>query len=77
GTFDPILVVPDQTGRGQVVSPADSQVPPELQSLVQRGRVAYQYVTVDFRGEPAKALIIGTPTDSSIPGLELYLVYPL
>lgn len=77
GTFDPILVVPDQTGRGQVVSPADSQVPPELQSLVQRGRVAFQYVTVDFRGEPAKALIIGTPTDSSIPGLELYLVYPL
>ncbi|AWH94900.1 MtrAB system histidine kinase MtrB [Dietzia psychralcaliphila] len=77
GTFDPILVVPDQTGRGQVVSPANSQVPPELQSLVQRGRVAYQYVTVDFRGEPAKALIIGTPTDSSIPGLELYLVYPL
>ena len=77
GTFDPILVVPDQTGRGQVVSPADEQVPPELQSLVQRGRIAYQYVTIDFRGETAKALIIGTPTDSSIPGLELYLVYPL
>lgn len=77
GTFDPILVVPDQTGRGQVVSPADGQVPPELQSLVQRGRIAYQYVTIDFRGESAKALIIGTPTASSIPGLELYLVYPL
>ncbi|KAA0917042.1 MtrAB system histidine kinase MtrB [Dietzia sp. ANT_WB102] len=77
GTFDPILVVPDQTGRGQVVSPADAQVPPELQSLVQRGRIAYQYVTVDFRGEQAKALMLGTPTDSSIPGLELYLVYPL
>ncbi|WP_411741175.1 MtrAB system histidine kinase MtrB [Rhodococcus sp. IEGM 1408] len=77
GTFDPILVVPDQTGRGQVVSPADGQVPPELQSLVQRGRIAYQYVTIDFRGESAKSLIIGTPTDSSIPGLELYLVYPL
>lgn len=77
GTFDPILVIPDQTGRGQVVSPSGAQVPPELQSLVQRGRIAYQYVTMDFRGEPAKALIIGTPTDSSIPGLELYLVYPL
>ncbi len=77
GTFDPILVIPDQTGRGQVVSPAGAQVPPELQSLVQRGRIAYQYVTMDFRGEQAKALIIGTPTDSSIPGLELYLVYPL
>ena len=77
GTFDPILVVPDQTGRGQVVSPAGAQVPPELQSLIQRGRIAYQYVTVDFRGEQAKALMLGTPTDSSIPGLELYLVYPL
>lgn len=77
GTFDPILVIPDQTGRGQVVSPSGAQVPPELQALVQRGRIAYQYVTMEFRGEPAKALIIGTPTDSSIPGLELYLVYPL
>ena len=77
GTFDPILAVPDQTGRGQVISPAGATVPPELQSLVQRGRVASQYVTVDFRGERAKALIIGTPTESSIPGLELYLVYPL
>ena len=77
GTFDPIIVVPDQTGRGQVVSPAGAQVPPELQSLVQRGRIASQYVTVDFRGESTVALIIGTPTDSSIPGLELYLVYPL
>ena len=77
GTFDPILVIPDQAGRGQVVSPSQAHVPPELQSLVQRGRVAYQYATVDFRGEPAKALIIGTPTESAIPGLELYLVYPL
>lgn len=77
GTFDPILVIPDQTGRGQVVSPAGAHVPPELQSLVQRGRIASQYVTMDFRGEQVKALIIGTPTDSSIPGLELYLVYPL
>ena len=77
GTFDPILVVPDQTGRGQVVSPSGAQVPPELQSLVQRGRIASQYVTVDLRGEQVKALMLGTPTDSSIPGLELYLVYPL
>lgn len=77
GTFDPIIVVPDQTGRGQVVSPAGAHVPPELQSLVQRGRIASQYVTVDFRGESTVALVIGTPTDSSIPGLELYLVYPL
>lgn len=77
GTFDPILIVPDQAGRGQVVSPDGAVVPQELQSLVQRGRIASQYVTMDFRGESAKALIIGTPTDSSIPGLELYLVYPL
>ncbi|HJC28866.1 MAG TPA: HAMP domain-containing histidine kinase [Candidatus Dietzia intestinipullorum] len=77
GTFDPILVVPDQTGRGQVVSPAEAQVPPDLQALVERGRIASQYVTMDFRGESTTTLVIGTPTESSIPGLELYLVYPL
>ena len=77
GTFDPILVVPDQGGRGQVISPVNAQVPPELQEIVQRDRVAYQYATVTFRGETAKALIIGTPTQSRIPGLQLYLVYPL
>ena len=77
GTFDPILVVPDQGGRGQVVSPDSAQVPKDLQELVSRGRVASQYATVNFRGEPAKALIIGTPTESRIPGLQLYLVYPL
>src|SRR5699024_2695953 len=77
GTFDPILVVPDQTGRGQVVSPAEAQVPPDLQALVERGRIASQYLTMDFRGESTTTLVIGTPTESSIPGLELYLVYPL
>src|SRR5699024_4988594 len=30
-----------------------------------------------FRGESTTTLVIGTPTESSIPGLELYLVYPL
>src|SRR5699024_12834501 len=77
GTFDPILVVPDQTGRGQVVSAADAQVPPDLQPPVGRGRIASQCVTMDFRGESTTTLVIGTPTESSIPGLELYLVYPL
>ncbi|PAY23608.1 two-component sensor histidine kinase [Dietzia natronolimnaea] len=77
GTFEPILVVPDQTGRGQVVSPADAQVPADLQALVQRGLVAQKIEPVVFRDEETSALIIGTPTDSSIPGLELYLVYPL
>src|SRR5699024_11563846 len=51
GTFDCILVVPDQAGRGQVVSPAEAQGPPELQALVERGRIAAQYVTRDFRAE--------------------------
>ncbi|AVZ38864.1 MULTISPECIES: MtrAB system histidine kinase MtrB [unclassified Dietzia] len=77
GTFEPILVVPDQTGRGQVVSPADARVPADLQALVQRGLVAQKIEPVVFRDEETSALIIGTPTDSSIPGLELYLVYPL
>lgn len=77
GTFDPILVVPGTAGREQVTSPAGAQIPADLQDLVDGGRIAYQYATVSFRGEVTKALIIGTPTESRIPNLQLYLVYPL
>lgn len=77
GTFDPILVVPGTAGRDQVTSPSGAQIPAGLQDLVQEGRIAYQYATVNFRGEVTKALIIGTPTESRIPNLQLYLVYPL
>lgn len=77
GTFDPILVVPGTAGRDQVSSPSGAQIPPELQDMVEQGRIAYQYATVSFRGEVTRALIIGTPTESRIPNLQLYLVYPL
>ena len=77
GTFEPILVVPDQTGRGQLISPTDAQVPPDLEALVSRGLVAQKIDSVEFRGQETSALFVGTPTDSAIPGLQLYLVFPL
>lgn len=77
GTFDPILVAPGSAGREQVVSPVGAQIPEELQNQVEQGRIASQFATVSFRGEVTKALIIGTPTDSRIPNLQLYLVFPL
>ena len=77
GTFDPILVAPGNAGREQVVSPVGAQIPEELQNQVEQGRIASQFATVSFRGQVTKALIIGTPTDSRIPNLQLYLVFPL
>ena len=77
GTFDPILVAPGNAGREQVVSPIGAQIPEELQNQVEQGRIASQFATVSFRGQVTKALIIGTPTDSRIPNLQLYLVFPL
>ncbi len=77
GTFDPILVAPGSAGRDQVVSPVGAQIPTELQDQVEQGRIASQFATVSFRGQVTKALIIGTPTDSRIPNLQLYLVFPL
>ena len=77
GTFDPILVAPGSAGREQVVSPIGAQIPEELQNQVEQGRIASQFATVSFRGQVTKALIIGTPTDSRIPNLQLYLVFPL
>ena len=46
--------------------------------MVQGGQMAYRYSSVTGSdGQQNPALIIGTPTNTDIPGLELYLVFPL
>lgn len=46
--------------------------------MVQGGQIAYQYSSVaNSTGGQEPALIIGSPTNASVPGLELYLVFPL
>ncbi len=78
GSFDTVLLVQGggtqpATGVGPV-----SDIPANLRRMVSTGQIAYRYATVPGRdGKSGPALIIGTPTNAGIPGLELYLVFPL
>ena len=72
GAYEPVLVVPQKDG--EITSPEDFTVPQRLTDFVSQGQVAYQFNPVNSGGRMYDALIIGTPTDSDIPGLQLYLV---
>ncbi|WP_238422590.1 MtrAB system histidine kinase MtrB [Gordonia sp. 'Campus'] len=79
GAFDTVLLVPggSDTGIASGVGPT-AEIPSNLRDMVRGGQVAYQYTQVpDGSGGRAPALIVGTPTNASVPGLELYLVFPL
>ncbi|WP_415043809.1 MtrAB system histidine kinase MtrB [Gordonia sp. (in: high G+C Gram-positive bacteria)] len=80
GAFDTVLLVRGAGGSGVAdtgVGPV-AAIPDNLRTMVQSGQVAYQYSTVETaRGTTSPALLIGTPTNSAVPGLELYLVFPL
>nr|WP_245537886.1 MtrAB system histidine kinase MtrB [Tsukamurella paurometabola] len=78
GSYDPVLIVPHGAGRTPTVVGSESEVPQTLQTFVRSGQTAYQHATVtDSTGRYGKVLVIGTPVQSSIQGLELYLVFPL
>ncbi|MBF4553033.1 HAMP domain-containing histidine kinase [Corynebacterium sp. DSM 45110] len=74
--YEPILIA---TGvrNNETIIPTGSEVPPELRAVVQQGEVAYQYVTRETSAGPSKALLIGSPVATDIPGVELYLEMPL
>ncbi len=79
GAFDTVLLVrgsgdgATDTGVGPVAA-----IPANLRTMVRGGQVAYQYSTVEKPGgAKAAALLVGTPTNAAIQGLELYLVFPL
>ncbi|MGC4933638.1 MtrAB system histidine kinase MtrB [Gordonia sp. DT30] len=79
GTFDTVLIVPGRGADGAItgVGPV-SEIPQNLRDMVQGGQIAYQYSSVaNSSGGTEPALIIGSPTNASVPGLELYLVFPL
>lgn len=79
GAFDTVLLVrgPGSGAAELGVGPV-AAIPPNLRSMVQSGQVAYQYSTVETTGGArSAALLVGTPTNAAIPGLELYLVFPL
>ncbi|MGC0364902.1 two-component system sensor histidine kinase MtrB [Rhodococcus sp. 27YEA15] len=78
GTFDPVLIVPGDGPREPTTFGETDQIPQNLREFVQRGLISYQFSTVDNPdGYSGPALIIGSPTASSISSLELYLVFPL
>ncbi|WP_420830270.1 MtrAB system histidine kinase MtrB [Corynebacterium uropygiale] len=75
--YEPVLVVPNANG-GAVTSPEGYRIPEHLQHFVAEGQVSYQFATIDRPdGSTYKALIIGTPTSSDIPDLQVYLVLSL
>lgn len=76
--YEPVIIASDLTG-GVISSPEGSPVPESLRDFVQQGQVSVQYTTVDGEGYGGgyKALVIGSPVDTDIQGLELYLVMPL
>ncbi|PXW31014.1 UNVERIFIED_CONTAM: two-component system sensor histidine kinase MtrB [Williamsia faeni] len=78
GTFDTVLLVPSSGPTGPTGVGSIGEIPENLRSMVQGGQIAYRYSSVTgSNGQQIPALIIGSPTNTDIPGLELYLVFPL
>lgn len=77
GAFDAVLVVPGDGPRAAAAAGPVQQIPEALRDFVKAGQVSYQYATVQTDGFSGPALIVGSPTSSSVPNLELYLIFPL
>lgn len=74
-SYEPLLVAPVPRGTVLASSPIKAEVPERLHEVVRQGQIAYQVRQVtDNRGDTYSALIIGSPTSTSVDGLELYLV---
>ncbi|MGK2883106.1 MAG: MtrAB system histidine kinase MtrB [Mycobacterium sp.] len=77
GQFDAVLVVPGDGPRAATAAGPIGQIPAALRDFVKAGQVSYQYAAVRTEGFAGPALIVGTPTTSSVTNLELYLIFPL
>ncbi|MEZ0342648.1 MtrAB system histidine kinase MtrB [Mycobacterium sp. pV006] len=77
GSFDAVLIVPGDGPRAATAAGPIAQVPETLREFVKAGQVSYQYATVHTDGFSGPALIVGSPTSSSVTNLELYLIFPL
>ncbi|AKK02533.1 MtrAB system histidine kinase MtrB [Corynebacterium epidermidicanis] len=75
--YEPVLVV--ENPDGQVTSsPEGYEIPARLRFFVSQGQVSYQFATFNKPdGGAYKALVIGSPTNADISGLQIYLVMPL
>ena len=73
--YEPVILV---DGADVIVSPEGYRIPDRLRYYVSENQVSYQFTSID-QGDGAayNALIIGTPTESDIPGLQVYLVFSM
>lgn len=74
--YDSVLIASNASD-AETRIPDNIDIPENLREFVRQGQVAYQYARVDGENGSYKALIIGSPVYSDIPGLELYLLVPL
>lgn len=74
--YDSVLIASNASD-AETRIPDNVEIPENLREFVRQGQVAYQYARVDGENGSYKALIIGSPVYSDIPGLELYLLVPL
>jgi len=72
--YEPVIVVDNEDG-SVTTSPEGYHVPENLRALVDQGQLAQQYTSIDQAdGQSYNALVVGTPTESDIPGTQVYLV---
>ncbi len=74
--YEPVVVVDGE--EEVIVSPEGYRIPDRLRYFVSQDQVSYQFSTIgQGGGESYNALVIGTPTESDIPGLQVYLVFSM
>lgn len=72
--YEAVIVVNNPDG-SVVASPEGYRIPERLRSFVSQNQISFQFATIDRPdGNPYKALIIGSPTETDIPNLQVYLV---
>lgn len=72
--YEPVLVVAGQEG-SVISAPEGYRIPEKLRRFVSEDQVSYQFANVSRAdGSTYNALVIGTPTDTDIPDLQVYLV---
>lgn len=73
-TYEPVLLVPQPDG-STITAPENYRIPEALRRFVEEGQISYQFAETERAdGSSFNALIIGTPTEADIPGMQLYLV---
>lgn len=72
--YEPVLVVDNSDGT-VISAPEGYRIPEKLRRFVSEDQVSYQFANVSRTdGTTYNALVIGTPTDTDVPELQVYLV---